>query len=402
MTLRLAIAGCGVMGRRHVLGLGRLRAIERLPFEMVAAIDPVPESADALAEIAGEQLGARPATFSSLEDALAALPLDAIDITTAPHLHPAVAQEAFAHGLHVLVEKPISLTVHGGQAMIAAARNAGRVLAVAENYRLDPTNRLAKSLLAAGAIGTPYLIEQRLSGWGERVVITPWRHQRGSGGIGVDMGVHYADMLEYLLGPLHSLCGMGRVVDTERRGADGSLHPADAEDLILGAARFVDGTLASWTLNLAGRGETEFARTIHGPGGTLAIPQDRTGASLRLSVSEVGAVRAVPPEEHLDLVPDFRLDPVTAALFGGERLATYDIPWAETDANLLAIEQADFANAITAGVAPETDGLQGLRSLAIAYGFLEADCLARTVTVDELIQGTATPYQDEIVGGSSA
>lgn len=402
MTLRLAIAGCGVMGRRHVLGLGRLRAIDRLPFELVAAIDPVPESAATLAEIAAEQLGVRPATYANLDDALAATPLDAIDITTAPHLHPAVAREAFAHGLHVLVEKPIALTVHGGQEMIAAARQAGRVLAVAENYRLDPMNRLAKALLAAGAIGTPYLIEQRLSGWGERVVITPWRHQRSSGGIGVDMGVHYADMLEYLLGPLHSLCGMGRVVDTERRGADGALHPADAEDVILGAARFTDGTLASWTLNLAGRGETEFVRTIHGTRGTLAIPQDRTGAPLRLTVQEDGVLCEIPPEEHLDFAPDYRLNAVTAALFGGEQLVSYDVPWAETDANLLAIELADFAHAITTGAPPETDGEQGLRSLAIAYGFLEADTLGRTVTVDDLLNGTAIPYQDAIVGGSSA
>jgi predicted dehydrogenase len=402
MTLRLAIAGCGVMGRRHVLGLGRLRAIDHLPFELVAAIDPVPESAAALAGIAAEQLDARPATFPSLEAALAALLLDAIDVTTAPHLHPAVAQAAFAHGLHVLVEKPIALTVHGGQEMIATAEQAGRVLAVAENYRLDPMNRLAKALLAAGAIGTPYLIEQRLSGWGEHVVITLWRHQRGSGGIGVDMGVHYADMLEFLLGPLQSLCGMGRVVDTARRGADGALHPADAEDLILGAARFVDGTLASWTLNLAGRSETEFARTIHGTRGTLAIPMDRTGAPLRVAVKDGDEVREVPPGAQLDLVPDFRLDPITAALFGGERLASYDIPWAETDANLLAIELADFAHAITAGAAPETDGTQGLRSLAIAYGFLEADHLGRTVTVDELISGAAIPYQDAIVRGSTA
>lgn len=402
MTLRLAIAGCGVMGRRHVLGLGRLRAIDRLPFELVAAIDPVPESAEALGEIAVEHLGSRPATFASFGEALAAVPLDAIDITTAPHLHPAVAQEALAHGLHVLVEKPIALTVHGGHEMIAAAEQAGRVLAVAENYRLDPMNRLAKALLAAGVIGTPFLIEQRLSGWGEHVVITPWRHQRGSGGIGVDMGVHYADMLEYLLGPLHSLCGMGRVVDTERRGTDGTLHPADAEDLILGAARFANGMLASWTLNLAGRGETEFARTIHGTLGTLGIAQDRTGAPLRLTVKDGGVLREIPPEEHLDLVPGFRLDPVTAALFGGERLARYETPWAETDANLLAIELADFAHAIASGEAPETDGVQGLRSLAIAYGFLEADRLRRTVTVDELISGTAIPYQDAIVGEHSA
>lgn len=402
MTLRLAIAGCGVMGRRHVLGLGRLRAIDHLPFELVAAIDPVPESAAALADIAAEQLGTRPATYPSLGEALAAMPLDALDITTAPHLHPAVAKDAFAGGLHVQVEKPIALTVHGGKEMLAAAQEAGRVLAVAENYRLDPMNRLAKVLLAAGVIGTPFLIEQRLSGWGERVVITPWRHQRGSGGIGVDMGVHYADMLEYLLGPLHSLCGMGRVVDRDRRASDGSLHPADAEDLILGAARFEDGTLASWTLNLAGRSETEFVRIVHGTRGTLSIPQDRTGAALHLELKDGGDLREIPPDAQLQLVPDFQLDAVTAALFGGERLASYERPWAETDANLLAIELADFAHAISTGTPPETDGVQGLRSLAIAYGFLEADYLGRTVTVDELINGTAIPYQDAIVGGSPA
>lgn len=402
MTLRLAIAGCGVMGRRHILGLGRLRAIDHLPFELVAAIDPVPESAAALAEIAQEQLGASPATYASLGDALAAMPLDALDITTAPHLHPVVAIDAFAHDLHVLVEKPIALTVHGGQAMIAAAQQAGRVLAVAENYRLDPMNRLARALVTASVIGTPFLIEQRLSGWGERVVITPWRHQRESGGIGVDMGVHYADMLEFLLGPLQSLCGMGHVVDSERLAADGSRHPADAEDLIIGAARFADGTLASWTLNLAGRSKTEFARIIHGTRGTLAIPQDRTGAPLHLALTEGGALREIAPEAQLDLVPDFRLDPVSAALFGGNRIASYDTPWAETDANLLAIELADFAHAIATGTAPETDGAQGLRSLAIAYGFLEADHLGRTMTVDELIRGTAIPYQDAIVQGSAA
>lgn len=402
MTLRLAIAGCGVMGRRHVLGLGRLRAVGHLPFTLAAAIDPMPESAAALAATAAEQLGHRPATFPSLAAALAATDLDAVDVVTTPQLHPAVAQEAFAHGLHVLVEKPVALTVPDGRAMLAAATAAGRVLAVAENYRLDPMNRLARALLAAGAIGVPYLIEQRFSGWGERVIITPWRHQRASGGIGVDMGVHYADMLEYLLGPLHSLCGMGRVVDAERLGADGARYSADAEDLIVGAARFASGVLASWTLNLAGRSETEFARTIHGPGGTLAIPNDRTGAPLRLTLREGGALREIAPLEQLALVPEFHLGPVASALFGGERLAGYELPWAKTDANLLAIELADFARAIATGQPPETDGAQGLRSLAIAYGFLEADRLGRTVTIDELLAGTAIPYQSEITAEESA
>src|SRR5690606_28193873 len=113
----------------------------------------------------------------------------ALDVTAAPLLHPRLAIEAFAAGLHVLVEKPIALTVRGGREMVVAAVRAARVLAVAENYRRDPVNRLAKSLIDSGAIGSPYLAIQASSGWGERVVITAWRHLRSAGGIAVDMGV---------------------------------------------------------------------------------------------------------------------------------------------------------------------------------------------------------------------
>ncbi len=105
---------------------------------------------------------------------------------------------------------------------------------------------------------------------------------------------------------------------------------------------------------------------------------------------------AVPDEELLALVPDFRLDDTTAALFGGDRLTSYDLAWADTDANLLAIEFDDFAGAILDGRPPEVDGAFGLRSLAISYGFLESDRLGRFVTVDELLTSDDLPYQQEI------
>ena len=102
-------------------------------------------------------------------------------------------------------------------------------------------------------------------------------------------------------------------------------------------------------------------------------------------VREGGTDRAVSPEEQLALVPDFALDEVTARLFGGDRLASYDLPYPDIDASLLAIEQVDFAAAIVEDRAPEVDGDIGLRSLAIAYGFLEAELLGRALTVDELL-----------------
>jgi predicted dehydrogenase len=399
--MRLAIAGCGVMGRRHVRGLGRLRAVGRQRFELVAAIDPVASSADALADLAAELLGARPRTYPDLAAALADGALDALDIAAAPNLHLPIAREALAAGLHLLVEKPIALTTRQGLALVAAGEAAGRVVSVAENYRRDPINRLAKALIDAGAIGRPYLAVQSSSGAGEQVIITPWRHRRASGGIAVDMGVHYADILEYLLGPIDTVAGMGAVVDAERIAADGSRHPADAEDLAVGVLRFASGTIANLVLDMAGRGAGHFTRVVYGSRGSLAIPQDRTGHPLVLDVREAGVTRTLSDAEALALVPDFALDATTAALFGGDRLARYTADFATIDANLLAIEFDDLADAIARGVAPEVDGLQGARSLAIAYGLLESERLGRFVAVGRLLAGADSPYQDALDGGAA-
>jgi len=392
MTISLAIAGCGVMGRRHLLGLKKLQEINQLRFDLVAVCDPFESSATAMADLAADLLGTRPAIYA--DPALLPPDVQALDITTSPDLHARIGIEAFAAGRHVLVEKPITLTIAEGRELVAAAGD--RKLAVAENYRRDPINRLAKALIDSGAIGKPFLAVQSSSGWGENVIITPWRHLKRACGIAIDMGVHYADILEYLLGPLSTLAGLGEVVDDERKGADGAMYPADAEDLTIGVGRYASGALATLILNVAGRGESQFSRNIYGTRGSLAIPGDRTGAPLKLSNRVNGEDRVVPDEELLALVPEFLLDPVTAALFGGDRITGYELAWADTDANLLAIEFDDFAESILTDRVPEVDGAFGLRSLAIAYGFLESDRLGRFVSVDELLTSTDLPYQAEI------
>ena len=174
------------------------------------------------------------------------------------------------------------------------------------------------------------------------------------------------------------------------------MHPADAEDLTIGVGRYESGALATWILSVAGRGEGHFSRMIYGTRGSLSIPNDRTGLPLKLSVRKSGEDRLTPDEELLNLVPDFKLDDTTAALFGGERITSYEMRWADTDANLLAIEFDDFAEAILGDREPEVDGESGLRSLAISYGFLESDRLGRFVSVDELLTSADLPYQREI------
>ena len=280
MTISLAIAGCGVMGRRHVGGLKKLQEIDRLRFELVAVCDPFETSAVAMADLVEAQLGTRPAIYADPSE----LPADvqALDVTTSPDLHARIGIQALQAGRHVQVEKPITLTIAEGRDLLAA--QGDRKLSVAENYRRDPINRLAKALIDAGVLGRPFLAVQSSSGAGENVIITPWRHLKRACGIAIDMGVHYADILEYLLGPLETIAGMGAVIDAERKGADGTMYPADAEDLTVGIGRYESGALATMILSVAGRGEGHFTRVVYGTKGSLSIPGDRTGQPLKLSL----------------------------------------------------------------------------------------------------------------------
>ena len=97
------------------------------------------------------------------------------------------------------------------------------------------------------------------------------------------------------------------------------------------------------------------------------------------------------------LVPDFALDDLTAALFGGERLSSYQMPFPYIDANLLGIEQAEFVDAILTNREPEVTGLVGLRALGLMMGFLESELLGRVVSMDELLSSNTMPYEKTIL-----
>lgn len=396
MTLLLGQFGTGVMGQRHIKGLGKLHQAGRMPFRLAGICDLIPANADKAAALAEELLGYRPPVYTNFADMQRAQRLDAITLTTMPNTHVALGLEAFAAGVHVLCEKPIATTVKQSWQLVRAARAAGRKLAVAENYRRDPMNRLGKALLDAGVIGKAFLMVQSSSGSGEQVIITPWRHLKKFCGIAVDMGVHYTDILEYYLGDIATLVGMSDIVDTQRKGADGSLHPVDAEDLAAGTLRFANGALGHYLISMAGRGQGHFTRAIYGTGGSLILPPDRTGQPVQVVQRVNGKDIAVPEDELLALVPDFALDDTTAALFGGARLSSYALPWADIDANLIAIEYDDFADAIVNNREPEVNGEMGLRSLALMYGFIESQRVGQVLSAEDLISGKVAAYQDEL------
>jgi hypothetical protein len=195
----IALVGTGGMARRHLKGLATLYASGFRNLDLVAIYGRTPKKADTLADEAAALLGQRPQVFTDLAQMAQAGSVVGVSITTDTGSHHSVALACLQAGFHVLIEKPLALTIRGCTLVIDAARQRGRVLSVAENYRRDPMNRLARALLADGAIGTPgVMLESRIGG-ANKLFITPWRHQKMSGTVVFDTGVHNADILHYLI-----------------------------------------------------------------------------------------------------------------------------------------------------------------------------------------------------------
>lgn len=414
-AIPLAIVGCGGMGHRHLAGLIELHRAGFEYFTPVGACDPVRSNADSLADQAQAAFGQRPAVVADMAD-LAALGVEAVDITTTPRFHHTTATTALSHGWHTLVEKPLGLTVRASNQICRAAAEAGRVLSVAENYRRDPVNRLARALLDAGAIGSPRLMIHHTIGGGDQMLISLWRHQKDQSGVLIDVGVHYADMMEYLLGPIETVYAQTRLHEPVRKNpaATGgettnpsgvytrwqretpATFEATAEDAAYATITFANGAVAQYIEDHAGHGAGRWDRVIYGSAGSLSLPNDRSGEPITLISNQHGEVSG---ERLLELVPELRLDPVTARLFGGERLAGYSWAFSETDRKLLAVEYGEFAEAIRGEHPAEVDAIQGTRSVAIAYALLESNALGRPVTVAEVLSEEVDGYQQSINTG---
>src|SRR5262249_17560776 len=280
----------------------------------------------------------------------------------------------------------------------------------AENYRRDPINRLARALLDAGAVGSPRLLVMASVGGGDRIFLTPWRHQKDASGLILDVGVHYGDMMEFFLGEAVTVYAQTRLYEPVRyrgesdRGASGFYGrwplperiDCTAEDAAYAVLTFASGAVAQYTEDHAGRGQGMHHRLLFASNGSLDLPNDRSGRNIRLTPAG-GA--ALDDARVLDLVPEFRLDETTAALFGGERLWPYDFPFPETDRKIIAIEYHDVGAASREGRAPEVTGELGARAVAVAYAMLESGLSGEPVRIADVMRGEVDRYQREIDEG---
>ena len=421
MTLNIALVGAGGMGMRHATGYIELRKYFD-DVRMVAVCDPHIDSAEAVASVIDDSTPESPEVFPSLEDAANApsITLDAVDIVTSTPAHHLLAIEAMRAGLHVMVEKPMGLTLTACRMMQSVEQETSKVLSISENFRRDPMNRLAKSLIDSGAIGTPYFAVDFSIGSAHRGVMhsTVWRAKKDqAGGVVLDAGVHNADLLLYLMGPAVRVYAETDVNDPERimrpmsdqapglaamythrkedGGEDvGDIVEQDAVDTAFATVRFASGAAGQLIITDASHGYSIGQSVAVGSEGTLYRPPSRQGTSPRI-VREDGTI--IEDDALLDLVPDFEIDDVTSTLWDGERrMSSYEMDFRKIDAKIIAIEYMDLARSVIDGRSPEVGSTEGMAALALAYGVMESGDANNAVSIDDVLSGAVSRFQDEI------
>jgi predicted dehydrogenase len=219
----------------------------------------------------------------------------------------------------------------------------------------------------------------------------------------LDMGVHFLDIFNYLLGDLKTAYGSSFIAEPIRRSAPGSppapgidyLQPgvfcATGNDSLVGLYQSEAGVLIQLTYIPSGPGRDFKQRTIHGRSGSMSVPRDRTGGPVTVQLGSTRLSGAALREA----AGGFELDGIAAAFFGPGG-TEYERPFEYVDAATIGIELDDFAQAVRSGKAAEIDGRGGLAAVAGVWAVAESQHLGRPVAVADVASGALRAAQAQI------
>ncbi|MCE9603490.1 MAG: Gfo/Idh/MocA family oxidoreductase [Planctomycetia bacterium] len=249
-TVPVGIIGSGFISAIHAESL---RACSQA--KLVAVASPTPGKADEFAKRFDI-----PQAFTDYRELLAQPEIRMVVVGVPNDLHCRVVLDAAAAGKHVVIEKPLCLSLDEADRMIAACRKAGVKLMYGEELCFAPKYVRLKQLLDSGALGKPTLLKQSEKHDGPHAAHF-WDVERSGGGVTMDMGCHAIEFFRWMLGrpPIKSVYAqMNTQVHADKtRGDDNAI-------LIL---EFAGGVVAlaeeSWTKH----GGMDDRAEVHGSGG---------------------------------------------------------------------------------------------------------------------------------------
>jgi predicted dehydrogenase len=224
--MKIAILGAGNIAATHYQGYIKAGA------ELIGFVEVNPE----LRSKREAQWNAP--GFISVAALLEKVQPEAVSVCTPNAFHLPLTLEAIKNGIHVLCEKPLSLSLEECQTMIAAAREANVVLQTGHHLRSNWYVQRAKQIIDSGELGKLTFVRLRQShDWGGsgRVPDTFSTYAKAGGGTLLDNGCHLMDLARYLAGNVQSL--YARVATLA--------YPVEVEDLALAHLEFQSGAFGS-------------------------------------------------------------------------------------------------------------------------------------------------------------
>jgi len=278
--------------------------------------------------------------MSSYEAILADKEIEAIINTTPNDAHLGTTRQAADAGKHVFLDKPIANSVSEGRKITDICRNAGVVLALGYQRRRESHFRWVKREIDAGKFGKLVNAEANISrdrlG---KIDLSSWRYQAAGmpGGVMLQIGIHYADVLEYLMGPVRAVSGRSAQL----------VLPGDNPDVASLILEHENGALSTLNASYASASEY-YLMNIYGKNATA----------------------------YYDLHYGLRL------LKRGEEKAA-PVQAAKNDTFVEELEE--FAAAVRGGPAPEVGGEYATTSLAVIRAGIVSAREGRKVEVAEIL-----------------
>ena len=277
--MRLGIVGAGGISATHLRAAREIEGVQ-----IVAVYGGNAAKTRALAEPAG-------AVPCEDYDAFLAQPMDMVAIGSPSALHATQAIAAVRRGLHVLIEKPIDISLERIDALIEASDRAGVKAGVFFQERLDPALAAIKARLAAGELGSPIFLGGQVRWYRppEYYGASRWRGtwQWDGGGALMNQGIHTVDALLWLGGPIVRVTGR-----TATR-----LHAIEVEDTAAALLEFENGAFGAIEATTAAYPGFPRRLEISGTRGTI-VHQDPPRAA---NVSDASPHRRV-IEDFIDAI----------------------------------------------------------------------------------------------------
>ena len=252
--MNIGIIGCGFIAKKHATAI---EAIEGA--KLVAVSDKIPENMTYYKEEYEAE------TYIDSEELLKRDDLDIVSICTPTGLHAMLAIQAAEAGKHVILEKPIAMSLEEADSIIDACRKNNVKLSIVHPNRYRPVVKELKEILDSGALGK-ISHANAIVNWNRNQAYydqSPWRGTKaGDGGALMNQAIHNLDLLLWFMGDVQEVFSMEAT----------RLRDIEAEDVSNGLVKFKTGALgliqASTTVYPK---NYEESITLFGENGTIKI-----------------------------------------------------------------------------------------------------------------------------------